>query len=234
MNAPPAPTGSIALPAEPRSTWPTVIGAVTIVFGILAVLQGACGTAGGLFFTTAISGAMPVAPSRTGDDPAAPGPNEGSDDAAKAMHRQMKGMYPLMLLTSAGGLLLGAAELTGGIGVCRRRRWGVHTLTGWAVAKSLFVIATTLMMAGWQHQLMGGMFADFGRTGGSPDADRYLQSFQAVMKWVAVLGAVVGIMFGLALPVFLLIWFNRTGVRSEIAAWGSGTPQSASAQNAAP
>ena len=45
--------------------------------------------------------------------------------------------------------------------------------------------------------------------------------FAAVMQSVTVASTVAGVLFTLAWPTFLLIWYLRPSIRSEMAAWGS-------------
>jgi hypothetical protein len=42
---------------------------------------------------------------------------------------------------------------------------------------------------------------------------------QAMLKPMMAVGAIFGMVFALAYPTFVLIWFTRAGVRRDVAQW---------------
>jgi F0F1-type ATP synthase membrane subunit c/vacuolar-type H+-ATPase subunit K len=87
----------------------------------------------------------------------------------------------------------------------------------WSLAKILVTIVTTAY-AGWmQYVIMAQVARAMAEDPSAPP------QMQGVMTGVmaATIGITViwGLAWGWALPVFLLIWFSRAGVRAEVGRW---------------
>jgi hypothetical protein len=105
------PTVSHIEPASP--VWPTVIGVISIVFGLLGALQG-CGGIVMPFAMNGLTGLMP-------------------DDQSKAVFAGMSDHLAWGVAAGVTGMAVGVLLLTAGIGMVQRRRWGVRAHTIWAV-----------------------------------------------------------------------------------------------------
>jgi len=105
------PTVSHIEPARP--VWPTVIGVISIVFGLLGALQG-CGGIVMPFAMNGLTGLMP-------------------DDQSKAVFAGMSDHLAWGVAAGVTGMAVGVLLLTAGIGMVQRRRWSVRAHTIWAV-----------------------------------------------------------------------------------------------------
>lgn len=188
---PPAPPA--AVPPPPPRAWPMVIGIIAIILGALGALGGCVGMAVTPFLRV-IEKVVPA-----GQAPQLEGLAE---------------LVPSMLILAFAGLVIAVLLLIGGIGLVRRRRWGMTACLAWAVVKIIFVVA---------HNVFGYLVnvAQFeqietmtGNAGGPPLPVEFFAGMGA-------LGACFGIAWGWALPIFMLIWFTRRKIRDEVREWGS-------------
>ena len=113
------------------------------------------------------------------------------------------------IASSLVGLVVAAALLVAGIGVHRQRRWGVTVARVWAVGKMLLVVATGVLT----YQVFQETAARMSQT----------QGMQAMpggfMSAMGGATTAVGVLWGWALPVFLLVWFGRRKIKQEVGAW---------------
>lgn len=105
------PTVSHIEPARP--VWPTVIGVISIVFGLLGTLQG-CGGIVMPFAMNTLTGLMP-------------------NDQSKAVFAGMSDHLAWGVAAGVTGMAVGVLLLTAGIGMVQRRRWSVRAHAIWAV-----------------------------------------------------------------------------------------------------
>jgi len=100
--------------------------------------------------------------------------------------------------------------LLGGIGLLQRRPSGRRRLLWWAPLKMLAAVAG--LFVGWAMQQESLQVM---QQQGGPAAlgAKMAQSF-------TVVGLVLALLWGCALPVFMLIWFTRPTIRAEVANWG--------------
>lgn len=176
-----------------------VIGVITIVFGALAAMQG-CISATSIPFVGWFSSRLPSEQS--------------------SMFEGLAGYTPWLIasatLTSAfGGVLLAA-----GIGLVKRRGWGRTACMVWAVPKMLFVIINSVLthlVQQTQFEAMQDMLAQ------DPNIPAAMPGIMSgVMQAFGVVAVLLGILWGWALPVFVLIWFSRGKIKDEVSGW-SGT-----------
>ncbi len=165
------------------------------VLGVIAIVFGALGTLGGIWgalsplFIDWMADRMPA--------------NQAA--AMEAAGEQMTWTVVLSLAFTA----LAIGLLIAGIGLLRRRRWAIGASQIWAILKILVVIASTALqyqMAEVQTELV----TQQGGTAGIP------AQFAGTLTTAAM---VVGLLWGCALPVFMLIWFARGKIKSETAGW---------------
>lgn len=107
------------------------------------------------------------------------------------------------LLTCAVAILL----LVAGIGIAKRLAWGPRLAKVWAVLKLVVVAASVVIGFQMQREAMEAMSQSVG-----PSPVPNVQMFMGF-------GMCVGLVWGWALPVFLLIWFSRASVKEEISTW---------------
>jgi len=190
------------LPFEPvaRSPlWPTVLGVIAVVFGALGAI-GACFR----MLSLLIMQPLGQAAARQGQ----PDPFAFMSDWAG-----------WIVTVSVAALLVAGMLLAGGIGLLRRAAWGRGVILAWVVAKMILVIAQVFMNFEMQKDQMAAL-AESGTT---------VSGMQAMIQAMGVVGVVIGILWGWALPVFMLIWLSRAKVRAQVAGW-SGPAASASSR----
>jgi hypothetical protein len=174
--------------AEPQTKWPTVIGIIAIVFGVIGALFGFCGIFGAL-----MPGAFQAFQ-----------PQEAMEVTQK--WAIWSGVNSLVSAAVAVLLLIAGIRLMkrhpGAPGLCRT----------WAVIK--MVVALAVITIGWfvQQDMMASMSQ--ARNIAQPMPDEMMR----VMMFV---GLVFSLLWAWALPVFMLIWFSRPKIKSEVTTWGS-------------
>lgn len=174
---------------QPQSSWPGIVGTISIVFGSLGLLCYGCNS----IMTVASPLMQSIVP-----------PEAQQAQAQGAVLALNIGSYCI-------GFLLAILLLFSGIGVVQRRRWGRTTSIVWAflkVALAIIVLALTVILAQDiadqvnQQMQASGQAAPFTMT---PE--------------LIILFAGVGVLFQLIWPVFILIWFNRARIKDEVATW---------------
>ena len=187
MPPPPPPA---AVPPPPQRAWPMVIGIIAIILGVLGALGGCIG----LTFTPFLGLMDNIVP-----------PEEAP---------QLEGlaeMVPSLLATAFAGLVIAVLLLMGGIGLVRRRRWGVTACLTWAVVKMVYVVANAFIGYLVNQAQFEAMQSD-------PNLQNLPMGFFPAMGAV---GSCFGIAWGWILPIFMLIWLTRPGIRAEVREWGS-------------
>ena len=179
------------------SSWPMVIGVIAIVFGSLAALGGCMGLGWPLvagLFTSVM-------------------PEEQAEmmDATTAL-------MPLMMVSSGLGMPVAIVLLIGGIGLTKRKAGSPKTCKIWAGLKMLLVVYSSIVAYLVQQAQMEAMQRMLEE---DPNASAAMPGFFGTfMAIIAPLTLVFGILWGWALPIFMLIWFSRRKIKAEIAQWG--------------
>lgn len=186
------------LPATVRpAAWPTPIGIVCVVFGTL----GMCGSVIGFaspYFVELVANLVPEQ-------------QRGSLESVREHRTEI-------IVLSMVGTALAAALLLGGVALLRRRASAATVLCGWAVLKIVSAIGGGIVNLGIQRDQLAAM--QEGGAGPMPMSSNFMEVMQ-------VLGVALAILWGMALPVFLLVWFARGAVRREIASWRGGADPAA-------
>ncbi len=169
--------------------------------GVIAVIFGCLGVFGGLsgLVSPMLFGAMDFSPSSAAGMPFDP----------------ILAWKKWTITLSAGGLLLSALLIVGSVGLLKRRASCRRTLLTYAVLALPHAIANTTVGYFVQQDTLKAMS---GAQGMAP----FGSSFQSI---IGVLTIGFGLLWNLALPVFLLIWLNRRKIRQEVAGWSSGMPR---------
>jgi len=120
----------------------------------------------------------------------------------------------------------GALLLAGGILLLRRRRVASPVLKFWAVLKlagGTYLVYQNTILTKIQFAALFRPEISMPEVDGSneilEDFDRIMDTTSGIMQAVVWFGAVFGWLWLAALPVFLLIWLNRSRVKAEIASW---------------
>ncbi len=174
--------------------WPRVLGIVAIVFGSLGVLGGCMG----LLFPI-LQSVFEDAVSKGG------GPD---------IFGTMQGWQGWTLAGSVLGMVISVLLIVEGIGLLRRRPWSIRLGYCWAVLKITFVLVNSIVGYFIQRDIQQAMFQEFANQGTPmpPIGPGFFEIMGAF-------GIVVGIVWGWALPVFLIVWFSRSKIRAEVADW---------------
>lgn len=187
---------SVAPPTEPGLVeMPRGPSVWPRVVGIIAIVLGAGGILGGLYgalsplMLDAMASMMP----------------QGQEMVAAA--KELGGWTVAISLAS---VVLAGVLLAGGIGLVKRRRWSVSIIRIWALVRLLLVMANAVLT----YQMTKGQFEMMSQQqpGGPPMPAGIGQGFAAI-------GVAVGVVWGWAFPVFVLIWLARGKIKAETSAW---------------
>jgi hypothetical protein len=168
---------------EMRSSWPTAIGTIAIVFGALGAL-------GWLY-----SGASPFLFKWFG------GTFDENEPGMKAALAWQTWSVLLSLLAAALAVLL----LVVGVRLVRRRRRALRAGIGWAILRMLLAVAHAAVFSQMAQQQFAEMQND--------------PNIAPMRNIVGPATAIFWIVWGCALPIFLLIWFGRRKIKDEVTTW---------------
>jgi hypothetical protein len=133
---------------------------------------------------------------------------EFAEEEEAAQFQAVLGWRWWMLASSLTFLALGVAQMVAGSGLVARQWWSLPTCIAWAVAKIIVVLISI-----WPNYAM-----QIAQMRAIPD-DEVSGGFEFFVLVMMVGGVVVTALWGLALPVFALIWFSRSSIRREVAEW---------------
>ncbi len=200
MSEPPHPQGYVAaapasvpgmIPPAP-SVWPMVIGTISIVVGAMGLLCYGCGVIGEML-----------------------GPLLANVVPEESLGPQPQGAFLVYWIGSyCVALMLSLWLLVAGIGIAQRRAWSRPASIGWAITKVVAAVGDTVLAFVFISDIAA--YVSEGWSGGQQQAPQLPEGFFAVMMAFMI---IAGFFFALIWPVFLLIWFARRRVRTEIADW---------------
>ena len=98
-----------------------------------------------------------------------------------------------------------------GIGLVRRRPWARASAMGWSVAKVLLTLASTAAGLLYAQESVDQINDQMSQGGQEP-------LFTMTMQIMYIIFAVTVVWF-LIWPIFLLLWFSRESIKSEIKVW---------------
>jgi hypothetical protein len=126
----------------------------------------------------------------------------------------LKRFRPWLLLAHGCAIPVAILLLIAGIGIVQRRRWSMTLALLWCFAKVLLVVGTTfvtyLLQTAQFHALA------VGRQGSAPLPSALSSS---IINASVIVGTVLSIAWGWALPIFLIVWLLRTPIRRETRGW---------------
>lgn len=203
-QAPPMPGAPPTAPGELRHwksepSWPMAIGIIAIVFGVGGVLVSGYGVLSAFMFAE-FSAWVPQAP----------------DDPTRTMFDAMaRWKYPLAI-ASGFGVPVACVLLAGGVLLVRRRPAARTVILIWAALRALQGTVATIVQALAQRDQMQAMEASMAAQGpGGPPP-----GFFGTMSQVVVIATLVfGLLWVIALPTFMAIWFTRPGVLATVKKW---------------
>jgi len=162
---------------------------IGIILGALGMLGGLWGMVSPLFVSFMTSRMPPGA--------------EHAFDAVEQMNTWMVVGSILSLLVA--GLLLAA-----GIGLLRRRLWGLACYSAWAMLKILWVAVNTGITLSMRDATMEFIGAS------NPSGPIIPARLTTLITVIVPVGALI---WGWALPVFMLIWLSRAKIKAETVQW---------------
>ena len=181
-----------AVAAAPPSDWPRVLGIIAIVLGSLGALGGCLRLA----FPFVLGMLEDLASQGGGPD----------------MFGTMREWQGWNIAASMLGMVIAVLLIVEGLGLLRRRTWSIRFGYCWAVLKMMFVLFDSILGYFIQQEMFQAMANQ-----GTP-----IPMFgPGFFKATGALGVVLGIAWGWALPVFMIVWFCRAKIRADIAAWSA-------------
>lgn len=193
---PPTPPITPQAIAPRPSRWPGVIGTIALVLGILATLGGCIG----LVMVPFMEAIMEAVPNQQ---------NPGLAGMSEWKQWTIPG--------SLAGMTLGVLLVVGGTGLMRRRGWGRRVCLGWAVLKMALVI----FMATIQYQIA---IVQAEAISNDPNMQSLPAPFATIFQSFGIIGVIITVIWGWALPVFLLGWLSRSKIRNEVKSWSESEP----------
>ncbi len=200
MSEPPQQQGYVAaapasvpgtIPPAP-SVWPMVIGTISIVVGAMGLLCYGCGAIGEML-----------------------GPLLANVVPSEALGTQPQGVFLVNWIASHSvALLLSLWLLVAGIGIAQRRPWSRPASIGWAITKMVVAVGDTVLAFVFISDIAAHVSESW--SGGQQQTPQLPEGVIEVMMAFMI---IAGFFFALIWPVFLLIWFARRRVRTEIADW---------------
>ena len=173
--------------------WHMPIGTVTIILGVLGVLWG------GIRIAQAYMGDLGS-------------PATGEEFDAEALEAVVEKWQPVAVLTGAIYIPVGLILLAGGILLLKRRPLCVPVIRVWAILKLVSIGVNGYFQFLIASDQMAVMFSE-----GALGSD--LPVVKSISDATVVVVLVLSIIWMSLLPVFLLYWFARARIRTEIATW---------------
>ncbi len=199
VRPPTVPTPALQQHLRRPSQWPTVIGVLAIIFGAFECLGGCVGIVSPWFMSVIVEAL----------------PQEQSLGIAAMVEW---GRW--MVASSLAGLGIGVLLLLGGVSVMQRRPRGRTMCLTWALLRIPVVVLGLVVGYLMQRDQLAAMQEMFASDPSVPAAMSAM--FGRFMQAGVLVGSVIGLLWGWALPVFMFIWFSRGKIKTEVAAWSAG------------
>ena len=111
----------------------------------------------------------------------------------------------VIMLSALAEISMAILLLVGAVHLRRRRRRGAGLIRLWAIIR----IPWTVLEVGMANLILRRMLPTLS----------HLSEFGEPSEWVIGAGMTAGLLFGLAVPLFVLIWFSRSTIAAEVAGW---------------
>ena len=178
--------------------WPKTLGIISIVFGAFGAMGGFCGVIGSAALgpiSEAIAKFMPA--NKGGPSPA---------DTFEALQKMQGWMIANSVLTALVAILL----IVGGAKLIKRQVQSRMMLLSWAALKILLaVIGSVVGYFSLQDQM-----AAVEKSGTATPA-----MSQSATQLMGLFSMGFGFLWAIAGAVFIIIWFKREKIRSEVSSW---------------
>jgi len=173
----------------PRSSWPKVIGIISIIFGSFGLLCYGCNSA----VTIAqpwLAGMVPA-------------------DQQPVTIQGMQLVFSIFV--ACGSFLLSLLLLIGGFALTMRKYWSVGALKWWAILRILLAFISTIIGFAYLEETIQQLNDQF--------AQQSMSMPMTFTNSLMIMSIILGLLMALIWPVFLLIWSARSSVRREIESW---------------
>lgn len=188
---PPIQPGPLARPAG-YSPYSSPIPVWPTVIGILAIVLGSLGLLGGIW------GAVSPLVMKTLFQNMAVDPN---------MPYFSEKWTQWTIMSSVVSSAVAVVLIVAGAGMLKRTAWSPRVARIWAVIKMVFVIVNVVLA----FQIQQSTMETIAQTGGPRTVVN--------VSFLTIPGIFVGLVWGWALPVFLLIWFGRASMKEQVSKW---------------
>jgi hypothetical protein len=129
----------------------------------------------------------------------------------EATRQAMKLWETWLAVTYCAALLLALFLLIGGIGLVSRRRYGVNLTRMWSWLKIPHVLGVTVLTYLMNEDTVR-LTKELAEGAPGPVPEQMMEMITYVV--LAITWA-----WGMALPIFVLIWYARAKVKAEVATW---------------
>ncbi len=173
----------------PQSSWPKVIGIISIILGSMGLMCYGCNS----LATLAQPWLADIAP--PGQRPVA-----------------VQGMQLVMsVIVACGTFLLSILLVIGGGGLTTRKYWSVGALKWWAILRIVLAFVSSIIGFVYIEKTIRDLNDQF--------AQQSITMPPTFTNSLMIMSIILGFLITLIWPVFLLIWFARSSVRREIESW---------------
>ncbi len=181
-----------------QTQWPRVLGTIAVVFGSCGALAGLCGLAS-VFAMGPFTKLMEKFTPATAGEP-----------TLEQTFAAMQKFAAWNIATNIFAVLVAVLLIVGGARLIKRRAKCRATILCWCGLK--FVVAVITLILGYfigqeQSALKGS------------DDQQAAMVVSAMEQGGAIVIQALTFLWLIALPVFMVIWFNRPRIRSEVARW---------------
>ncbi len=184
-------------PSAHSAQWPKVLGIISIVFGAFGAMAGFCGVIGSVALG-------PISELMAKFIPA----NKSGPSTAETFGALEK-MQGWMIANSVFTTLVAILLIVGGAKLIKRQAQCRMMLLSWAALKILLaVVASVLGYFSLQDQLA------LAEKSGTPNP-----MSPAATKMLGMFSMGFGFLWAIAGAVFIIIWFKREKIRSEVSRW---------------
>jgi len=188
-------------PVVKQTTWPKTIGIIAMIFGVLGGLNSLMTICVGCFpeFFAKLSQLPP-----------------DFYDKWRAF----------MLISGFGILFLGCLLFFGGLFLTLRKRLASTILKIWAGLKIVVGVVGTYFSYVMQQEQIPLMLEsqkkimESAGASAAAGAEDMMGMISSITEIATMVGMVLGLVWLMVLPTFMLIWFIRPKIRKEIAGWG--------------
>lgn len=188
---PPIQPGPLARPAG-YSPYSSPIPVWPTVIGVVGIVLGSLGLLGAIWGAVAPLVMKTLFPNMAADP-----------DMPHFSERWIQSTIISGVVSSAVAIIL----IVAGAGMLKRTAWSPRVARIWAVIKMVLVVANLVVA----FQIQQSTMANMAQVGG--------RGMVVNVNFLTIPGILFGLLWGWALPVFLLIWFSRPSIKEQVSKW---------------